>query len=92
MGLSLGVKEGARIRIGEDPAAVVHVEKVSSKLVKISVTAGHLPQVFDIVATERKLILPNVYCQLGKVDAQGGQSYTRLVFEAPRSIPIERVP
>lgn len=95
MGLSLGVKQGARIKIGK--AATLEVLKVEKKKVEVAVSSVlHSPdevstELFSIVDTERKEILPTVYCQLGKVDEHGGQSYNRLVFEAPRSVKIDRL-
>lgn len=92
MGLSLGVREGSRIIIDQSELVVM---SVSSTLCQVAIGAskGRAGKIgkFDIVATERVEILPGVFCQLGKVDEHGGQSYTRLVFEAPRSIAIERV-
>lgn len=90
MGLSLGVKEGSRILIG---GGELLVKTVSSGRCQVVVQYDDPPSMlaFDIVATERTEIMPCVFCQLGKVDDHGGQSYTRLVFEAPRSIPIERL-
>lgn len=88
MGLSLGVRAGSKILIG---AQEVNVLKVSQTEVEV--------ETFDLIRTrrvvklteqERVELFPEVFCSVGKVDLQAGNSYTRLVFEAPRTIAIER--
>lgn len=94
MGLSLGVREGARIQFSGSVNAELMVRSVSATVCKIGIASSN-PNIaegeYDIVADERKEILPGVFCQVGKVDDHGGQSYTRLVFEAPRVVQISRL-
>ena len=84
MALSIGVTAGTRIRVDEQ---LVHVLEARPKMVTIRVDNSK-PRV--ITDEERTEILPRVFVQCG---VQEGLlvSGSRLAFEAPREIKIERV-
>jgi sRNA-binding carbon storage regulator CsrA len=81
MALSLGIKVGSLIHVGEH---AVKVLSVSADIIEISVDGGS-----PVLVTEQKRekILDEVYVSLG-VGSTGTGS--RLAFDAPRSIPITR--
>lgn len=88
MPLSLGVKKGSKVTVGD---AMVEVREIVS-LSEIHVSVNNGPAVV-ITNAERTEILPGVFLQAGRDEGAGHstKSYTRLAFDAPRSIPINRV-
>lgn len=87
MALSLGVRQGSKIRIGSDLLQVVRVINDGDIVLGVSVNEGPVRYVSEY---EREEILPQVFVQLGKPHSLYPRDH-RLAFEAPRSIRIERV-
>lgn len=89
MALVLGCKLGSGIRIGTvDGTTMVTVSTIDPELeVQLEVT----DRLFKITDQERTEIMPDVFVSLGSGSSTKGDRYCRLVFEAPRSIRIERV-
>lgn len=85
MALSIGVKAGARLTIGDKNMSVVKV--VTPALIKILVDGKE----FEITDLESTQVLPDVRISAGLWSGKGSQLYTRLAFEAPYHIRIERV-
>lgn len=87
MALSLGVAAGSKIKVGSDIVEVVSV--VGTAHVQIGVRG----QSYLITDCERTEILPNVFVSCGRNDDRqfGGAGFSRLAFEAPRSIDIKRI-
>lgn len=86
MALSLGVREHDRITIGDSMVRVVSIS--GPNIIGISVNGGDVIYVSD---TEKIEILPEVWVFCGRSDNQKFEKYSRLAFEAPRSIRIERI-
>jgi sRNA-binding carbon storage regulator CsrA len=87
MALSLGVKAGSKITVGNHE---VTVRSILKDLILISVDGGP-----DVVVSEqaREQILPEVWVFLGKPPSNpdhSSDSQRRLAFEAPRDIKILR--
>lgn len=87
MALSLGVTDGSKIRVGSDIVEVVSVVGTAHIQVRVG-GQNHL-----ITDCERTEILPGVFVSCGRNDDRqfGGASFSRLAFEAPRSIEIKRI-
>lgn len=84
MALSLGVRKGSTIKVGGDVVTVTDVVKADEVHVRVRETN------FTVTDKERTQILPDVFVFCGSKDAfQKGNS--RLAFEAPRRIRIERL-
>jgi hypothetical protein len=80
MALSLGVKQGSQISVG---GKIVQVKSLTPpSYIVVSVDGGN-----DIVVSEetRQEILPDVFVMTA------GPDTSRLVFQAPKHIPIVRV-
>lgn len=85
--LSLGVKRGFKIMIGESKMRVVDVP--SSTEIMVVINGGHPKRITDKEMTE---VLPEVKCTIGYFPAEEQHDhYARLLFSAPRSISIQRV-
>ena len=84
MALSLGVRKNQRIKIGESVLTVLEI--VSSAIVRISF-GGKEYLVSDL---ERVKLGDEIYVQVG-LSPTGATRYTRLAFEAPRRIKINRL-
>lgn len=85
MGLSLGVKKGLRIKVG---SAMVAIQKVENhNLITVDVDGKE----YVITDQERVEVLPSVFLSCGQKDLRGTATYSRLLFEAPRTIRIERL-
>jgi len=80
MALSLGVSVGSRIFIGDDILRVIAMP--SATILEVSVKGKR----FTVTDNERKEVLPDVFVSAGFGDG----NTNRLVFEAPRRIPIHR--
>lgn len=89
MALSIGVKAGSKIKVKSVRDHIVEVLNVPShdRLV-ISVDGVQ----FEVTDKQRVEILPRVFVFCGSKDSRGVESYTRLAFEAPKIVRIERVP
>lgn len=94
MPLSLGVKKGSKIKVDQSMVEVVDVVSLSE--IRINVSNGMLRQIkqHTITNEERTEILPEVFVSAGRDDGadHSTKGYTRLAFEAPRRIKINRVP
>ncbi len=88
MALSVGARKGKKIRVGGTTGSVVLVDEVyAPNRVRLSVD----DKTFLVTDAERTEILPQVFVSCGFDDkGKAGNQYTRLAFEAPRSIRIER--
>jgi sRNA-binding carbon storage regulator CsrA len=80
MALSLGIKVGSKIQVGDHEVLIKDLTPPS--FIVVSVDGGN-----DIVVSERSRleILPNVFV------FSAGENSNRLVFEAPREVLISRV-
>lgn len=85
MALSLGVKAGSRIKIGEHVLQVLKVED------EVRITIQMNDRQYVITDVERQLIAPEVYVSCGSQKGKGLPDYGRLAIEAPRRIPINRL-
>jgi hypothetical protein len=88
MALSLGVKRGARILIGGQLLIVKSILAANKILIQFGDKDA---LVTDLQRTE---LMPDAYVSAGQPD-DGEDTppvYTRLAFEAPRAIRIERIP
>lgn len=86
MALSLGISVGSKIRVGTSVVEVVSVMGTARVLIKVE------GKEFMITDCERTEILPNVFVSCGRNDdKQFLASFSRLAFEAPRSIEINRM-
>lgn len=92
MALSIGVRRGSKILIGAAPDGtggellrVIEVPKFNEVRLKFQGTTH------TITDKERVLIAPNVYVSCGAQQQQDYEEYSRLAFEAPRSIKINRI-
>lgn len=86
MAWSTGVKRGDKIKVAG--TLVLVKEVLPGKAVVIVVGADeHI-----ITDQERVQIIPSVFVSLGKIPVNGANSGSRLAFEAPRSIKLQRVP
>jgi len=83
MALAIGVTKGTKIRIGNMMLKVIDI--VAGKCVRVAVDNGAPILVTD---SERTPLAPNVFVSMGKSSSTSG---SRLAFEAPRAIPIERI-
>lgn len=91
MALSIGVKRGSQIRVfteaWESLVKVKAVEALDSIVVDVD------GRTYTITDLERQEVLPQVLLSCGRSGQSGSQGgYSRLAFEAPRSIRIERIP
>lgn len=84
--LSIGVKEGSKIKIGRSLLTVLIVRTPLDIDVRVDASTHR------ITDQESTVILPDVTVFAGKWNGKGSQSYGRLAFNAPRSIRIERIP
>jgi hypothetical protein len=86
LALSIGVTRGSRIRVGQ---SMVKVEEIVQDVaVTLSVDGG---KKFMITDSERTQIIPEVFVQLGLNHRSSGTNSSRLAFEAPFSIKINRI-
>jgi hypothetical protein len=85
MALSLGVKAGSKIRIGDHMLEVVQVDREDC----IDITLDG--KLFVITDLQRTQIAPEVYVSCGSQNGKGLPEHGRLAIEAPRSIPIIRL-
>jgi hypothetical protein len=83
MALSIGVSAGSKIKVGK---SMVAVQEANRRMVTLKVDGGPTQ---IITEAERTEILPQVYVFIGVGPDSGMNS--RLAFEAPRSIQIDRV-
>lgn len=106
MALSLGVKKDDEIKIGgrairDTEGVVVRVE--GGKTVRVEAVSGvdsiHLDvegKKYVVTNATRTEILPNIFVQSGRDESayasHSTNQYTRLCFEAPRAVTINRVP
>lgn len=86
MALSLGVKRGKRILVGGRELVVRSVLAANSVLVSFE---GREILVTDM---QREELMPGVFVSCGLSLKAADNQYSRLAFEAPRSVRIERVP
>lgn len=86
MALSIGVKAGRKICIGGTHMLCVR-EILAPNQVRITFDDKEM-LVTDLERTE---LMAEVFVSCGLSDSQPGSQYTRLAFEAPRVIRIERV-
>lgn len=86
MALSLGVTDGSKIRVGTEILEVVTI--VGTAHIQVRVAGKN----FLITDCERTEVLPGVFVSCGRNDdKQFAASFSRLAFEAPRSIEIKRI-
>lgn len=83
MALSLGVKVGSKIQVGE---ATLRVVGIRASLILVSVNGKDPVAVSDVESQE---VLPGIFLQTGGGNISSG---VRLVIRAPREVPINRVP
>lgn len=87
MALSIGVLAEDQITVGESVVRVKHFADPDTIVIEV-ITEGGVSE-FVITKKSRIQILPDVFVFVG----QGPNNTTnRLAFEAPRNIPIHRVP
>lgn len=84
MALSLGVSVGDKIMVGKVPITILSI--ASPNIIGLDVGG----QTFFVSDAERVEILPEVWVQSGLPERRF-RSESRLAFEAPREIRIERV-
>jgi hypothetical protein len=86
MALSLGVKNGSQIKVG---TTTLRVRKVSNngKSILIQVVNRR----FLVNDQDRTEILPDIFVFCGVTGDRAGERRSRIAFEAPRSIRIDRV-
>jgi hypothetical protein len=82
--LSLQVRDGDRIRVGQSVLVVVACEPTGCVRVSVDFAAP-----IDLSAYERVQVLPRVWVAVGTERRHAGSS--RLAFEAARDIRIERM-
>lgn len=86
MALSLGIQSGSQIQIGDSIMRVIEVAR-DGKLVHIEVTGKR----FSVSDEERTEILDDVFVQVGIPTNWNTPLRSRLAFEAPRCITINRL-
>lgn len=86
MALSLGVSIGSEITLGPDNVLKV-LDIVGGTQVKVQINGG---KVFDIDDSERQEVLPDVFVSCGLSTTSRGAKTSRLAFEAPLSVKIDR--
>ncbi|MFL6448804.1 MAG: hypothetical protein ACJ746_14105 [Bryobacteraceae bacterium] len=82
MALSIGVKQGSKILVGEHQLEVHSI--TSSNDIAVSIDGGRQIVISPYAKTQ---VLPDVYLRSGIGSARNTK---RLAFEAPRNIPIAR--
>jgi hypothetical protein len=90
MALSLGVRGGKKVRFivkGKSHIMTV-LEVVSPSNVRVAFDGREIL----ITDLERAKLMDNVFVSCGKEEDSIKEGYTRLAFEAPREIRIERIP
>lgn len=83
--LSIGVGKGSRIKVGDSMLRVVEI--VPGVAISVQLDGN---KTFMITDSERTEIMPGVFVQIG-LNPKNVDSGSRLAFEAPRSITINRV-
>lgn len=86
MALSLGVKNGSQIKVGTTTLRVIEVSN-SGKSILIEVANRR----FLINDQDRTEILPDVFAFCGVTGDWAGERRSKIAFDAPRSIRIDRV-
>lgn len=86
MALSIGVRGGKRVRIGKHILTILEV--IAPDKVRVAFNGRE----FLVTDLERVKLMEDVYVSCGKADNVVYEAYTRLAFEAPREIRIERIP
>lgn len=84
MALSIGVRKGSKIKVGECMLEVLALPETNQ------ITVSFDGKQHTLTDEERILLAPDVYASVGKTDASLGVHYSRIAFEAPRRIRIER--
>lgn len=86
MALSLGVAVGNKISVGQ---SLIRVDQIDEGT-KVHITVDDKSS-FIIDDSERQEILPNVFVSCGLSSASRGGNFSRLAFEAPFHIKINRI-
>ena len=86
MALSLGVKEGGKLKIGPDELTVTAVRSPSDVEVMVK------GKTFNLTDQERVEVLPFVHMFCGIKGSTQADGSCRLAIEAPIRIRIERIP
>ena len=84
MALSLGVRKGSKLEIGNRQVEVVALSTPDY----VELQAGS--HKFLVTSYERTEILPDVFVSMGSEDRAHGK-FARLAIEAPQSVNIRRV-
>lgn len=86
MALSIGIVPGSKIKVGN---SVIRVDSVmNSNLVGLSLDGG---PVFMVSDNEKTEVMPQVMVSCGVKAAREASHMSRLAFDAPRSISINRI-
>jgi|PlaIllAssembly_1097288.scaffolds.fasta_scaffold00005_38 sRNA-binding carbon storage regulator CsrA len=83
MALVIGVTQGATVFIDDVPLTVVSIAEES-------ITVSVQEQKFILSPYESTEVLPKVFVSVGVSHRRRGEILPRLLFEAPRSIAINR--
>lgn len=89
MALSIGVKAGSRIKFGQRVLEVLHVE--DGRRIQVKVTGEDENRQYLITEEQRTLIGPETYVFCGVGKDWHDPAFSRIAFEAPRAIKINRV-
>lgn len=86
MALSIGVREGSKIQVGKNLLSVKQIDD-SRRIHILYGKQEHL-----ITDEERTEVEPDVFISCGiKSDRPTNYNFSRLAFEAPRSVEIHRI-
>ena len=83
MALSIGVRKGQSIKIGQEILTITDIQ--DRRVIHVTI-AG---RVFRLTEAESSEIAPDVRASVG---SRPDQQYARIAFEAPRRIAINRIP
>lgn len=85
MALSIGISQGTKIVVDKDILTVEDIPKATH------VVVNYKGRQYVVTDEERIEIHPNVFVSCGLSDERKHDHNSRLAFEAPRAIFIERV-
>lgn len=89
MALVIGVTKGSRIRVDDSMLTVLQI--MSDSAVLLHIADGNLDKEFLVTEEERTEVIEDVFVSLGRDHNSSGTNSSRLAFEAPLSIRINRL-